>query len=159
MILDCLINFLLNLFKNKEYIQQNTDGVLILDVDQKEDIKNIKNYLVHHFDDSTVDFMETFFKQPVYIKYKINNDIFKIALYKLSKRRTEPVITGKKILCASKNNEGVNITDLVTQFYGPNRNFYSDNTDSLTLKENKYFVDVKIISTLNMLGQKNDIII
>lgn len=132
-------------------------GVSILDVDQNENIKNIQKYLVHHFDDSTVDFTNTYFKQPVYVLYKLNNDTFKIALSKLSMRRIEPVIAGKKILCAS--NEGINITDLVNQFYGPNRNFYSDNTDSLQLKENRYFTNIHTISTLNMLGQKKDIIV
>lgn len=160
MILDCLINFLLNLFKNKEYIQHDitdTIGVYVVDVDQIENIQNIQNYLIHHFDDSNIEFTDTVFKNPVYVKYKINSDMYMIALSKLSRRRTEPVIAGTKILCSSS--KGINITELVNHFYGPNRNFYSDNSDSLTLKENKYFTNINTISTLNMLGQKKDLII
>lgn len=140
--------------------EEDSIGVKILEIDgEYKNSKNIHNYITHHFDDSSVDFYDVEFKNPVYVVFKLSSDTYQMALKRISNRRLDlkKINVGHKYLCATHNDE--NITDLMNQFHGPNRNFYIDNSDALSIYENAYFKYKTTIRTINSIGKKEEIII
>lgn len=153
--LECIYRILLKFFKNKEpYIEIDISGITILEMSSADNLSNVKNYLLHHYCDENVEFEPITFDEPVYVKYKLFEETYRIALISLMNKKITSA-KGDKILCASVND--VNITDLVNEFYGPDRNFYNDNTDVLKLDNNKHFIKYDKITILNFIGLRKDI--
>ncbi len=131
---------------NSFIVTENDIDIITL---SKEEIdkENILNFLKHHIIYTDDKFYPMyFFNEPLIIRFKYQNEVYKICLNKLENERKEhlQIIRGPKILSAfiKNGNDEEYITDEIIELHGPNRNFFSHIPDvesdiSIILKKYK----------------------
>lgn len=111
------------------------------DITKQLNVSNILSYLVHHIIDHTIEFIKTEFKRPVIVKFKYNNNTYKICLERLKSTRMDQIscIPDPMILSASIHQpQGQNqdserlITSEVIEYHGPDRNFFRNIPDAVS---------------------------
>jgi hypothetical protein len=120
--------------KVESFVISNKD-INILDSSKKltkRELSNLLNYLRHHIMYTDHPFVQTDFDEPLVIRFKYKNEIYRICLSGLKSRNTEHGIVKKepRILSAVVGDEC--ITDIINEYHGPEQNFFGHIPDSVS---------------------------
>lgn len=143
-------------------IDENIANIEIIEVNRSIDQNNLINYLKHHIMFTDDKFKIEHFHEPLIVRFKFQNEIYKIHLKHLISKNTDHSVSindAKYLSAVIKNHdheEGIYITDLLVELHGPERNFFSHIPDvisdlSVLLKEYK---NNGKLYTFDMLGNQ-----
>ena len=126
--------------------ENNENEIEIIDVNKNVNQTNLTNYLRHHIMITDDKFKTEHFDEPLIVRFKYQNEIYKIYLKHLISKNTDHSVSinGSRYLSAiikkHDHEEGIHITELLVELHGPKRNFFSHIPDvisdiSILLKE------------------------
>jgi hypothetical protein len=120
-------------------IDENNIDIEIIDSTKDTDQTNLTKYLKHHimFTDDKFHPMY-FFDEPLVVRFKYQNETYRICLKQLEAKNTDHSISinEPKYLSAivkhHDDDEGIHVTDILVEFHGPDRNFFSHIPDTVS---------------------------
>ena len=128
-------------------IDENSE-ITIIEVNRNVDQTNLTKYLKHHIMLSDDKFKIEHFDEPLIVRFKYQNETYQMCLKHLISKNIDHSVSASEpkylsaVIKHHDHEEGVHITDLLVEFHGPKRNFFSHIPDvvsdiSVLLKEHK----------------------
>ena len=140
-------------------VKEVTGEDIVIDNDTR---KNIINYLLHHFNDHNVKFEDQRFQDPIIVRFKCINQVYRICLKCLKTTREncsvvkkDPFVISAKI---TSDNREITITNMIKELHGPYQNYNYHIPD--VIKNLEYFFQDyqgEKIEILDIMGKKTSI--
>lgn len=153
-IFDSIIDFFLNLIHKYFYERYETHTnvspfnknqednlIFIIEIEHKNEeninCDNILKYLNHHILLQKSIFYVQYFKKPIIVKFKYMGNVYRICLKKMECKNDQHSTINKnpKILSAfiKKDNNEIDVTDILKEFHGNNKNYFAHIPDSINV--------------------------
>jgi hypothetical protein len=150
------------------FVVDENDELEIIEITAKDgkevDKENLTRYLKHHIMLSDDKFKKDHFDEPLIVRFKYQNEIYRICLKHLIAKNTDHSISvnDPKYLSAivkqhdNDDDDGIHVTDVLVEYHGPDRNFFSHIPDVISdililLKEHHNGAGNKL-HTFDMMG-------